>query len=183
MAKYAIRVIEKLARTVIVEAEDLDTANAEVQSAYEKGEINLDSDDFEEYELAPAGWSDNGKVPKGRDVSLFDKIQQNTCIGYLYRDASNYKVYNKAIVPGRFSEEQIDRILSSLEDGEYFLPRKVGFEEEKFDDTTEDDHLLFELTRNDFEPTSEKATVESSPEEIVKLFESAKGHWLEGVLL
>ena len=43
--------------------------------------------------------------------------------------------------------------------------------------------LLFELTRNDFEPTSEKATVESSPEEIVKLFESAKGHWLEGVLL
>lgn len=111
------------------------------------------------------------------------KDMQNTCIGYLYRDASNYKVYNKAIVPGRFSEEQIDRILSSLEDGEYFLPRKVGFEEEKFDDTTEDDHLLFELTRNDFEPTSEKATVESSPEEIVKLFESAKGHWLEGVLL
>lgn len=183
MAKYAIRVIEKLARTVIVEAEDLDTANAEVQSAYEKGEINLDSDDFEEYELAPAGWSDNGKVPKGRDVSLFDKIQQNTCIGYLYRDASNYKVYNKAIVPGRFSEEQIDRILSSLDDGEYFLPRKVGFEDEKFEDTTEDDHLLFELTADDFEPTSEKATIESSPEKIVELFESAKGHWLEGVLL
>ena len=107
MAKYAIRVIEKLARTVIIEAEDLDTANAEVQSAYEKGEINLDSDDFEEYELAPAGWSDNGKVPKGRDVSLFDKIQQNTCIGYLYRDASNYKVYNKAIVPGRFQRNRL----------------------------------------------------------------------------
>ena len=42
----------------------------------------------------------------------------NTKIVYLYRDASNYKVLNKAVIRGELSEEDQKTILSCLEDGE-----------------------------------------------------------------
>ena len=116
-----------------------------------------------------------------------NNLKENTRIDYLYRDGSNYKQPNSIVVPGRYSEEQIKTIISCLDFGlegqVYFVPRKVGFPEKRFDKITDDDVLVFELTEFDFEPTSEKPQIESTPEEIVELFKKNKGHWEEGVYL
>lgn len=46
----------------------------------------------------------------------------NTRILYLYRDADNYKVPNSCVVEGEVTEDQKNSILSSLDDGCYFIP-------------------------------------------------------------
>lgn len=52
---------------------------------------------------------------------------KNTRISYLYRDASNYKQHNEVVVPGTFTQEQIEAIIGCLDAGEYFIPVQVGF--------------------------------------------------------
>lgn len=47
MEKFEIRVVEMLSRTVEVEAADYDEALSKVKDQYKKGEIVLDSDDFD----------------------------------------------------------------------------------------------------------------------------------------
>lgn len=181
MKKYAIRVVETLARTVIVEAENFEDAISQVEDAASSGEFILESDDFDEREIVPAGWTENGLVPDDRDVSYYTHLYRTTCINYQYRDASNYKKQNQVIVPGRYTEEQIQSIIDCLQDGEYFIPSKVGFPEERFEDVTEDDHLWFELQEVDFEDSDQKPQMGISPEEMVRIFEKAKDHWEEGV--
>ena len=179
MAKYAMRIIETLSRTVIVDADDLDEATDKARSAYDSNEVILEADDFEKCEIIPASWTKNGIVPDGRDTKFFTHIlgKTNTRIHYLYRDASNYKVSNEITVPGTFTEEQIDAIIGCLMDGEYFIPSKIGFPEKKFEDETEDDHPWFELHKGDFEPTLEEPQIDNSPEEIVAIFQNAKNRW------
>ena len=46
MAKYAVRVVETLARTVIVEAENFEEAVQRTIDAHSEAEIVLDADDF-----------------------------------------------------------------------------------------------------------------------------------------
>ena len=41
MAKYAMRIIETLSRTVIVDADDLDEATDKARSAYDSNEVIL----------------------------------------------------------------------------------------------------------------------------------------------
>lgn len=48
---------------------------------------------------------------------------------------------------------------------------------------TDADHPWFELVASDFEPSNEKPDIDKSPEEIVALFKSMKGHWEEGAFL
>lgn len=177
--KYAMKIIETLSRTVIVDADDLDEATEKTRSAYDSNEVILEADDFEKYEIVPAGWTENGAVPEGRNLTIYTHIlgEKNTCIHYLYRDASNYKVSNEIVVPGTFTEEQIDVIIGCLMDGEYFIPSKIGFPEKKFEDETEDDHPWFELHKSDFEPTLEEPKIDNSPEEIVAIFQNAKDRW------
>ena len=67
MAKYAMRIIETLSRTVIVDADDLDEATDKARSAYDSNEVILEADDFEKCEIIPASWTKNGIVPDGRD--------------------------------------------------------------------------------------------------------------------
>ena len=167
MAKYAMRIIETLSRTVIVDADDLDEATDKARSAYDSNEVILEADDFEKCEIIPASWTKNGIVPDGRDTKFFTHIlgKTNTRIHYLYRDASNYKVSNE--------------IAGCLMDGEYFIPSKIGFPEKKFEDETEDDHPWFELHKGDFEPTLEEPQIDNSPEEIVAIFQNAKNRWEE----
>lgn len=69
---------------------------------------------------------------------------QNTKIGYLYRDASNYKKWNEVVIRGSMSPEQIDTIIGCLDDELHFIPRQVGLPEDRFDEITEDDHAWFE---------------------------------------
>ena len=179
MAKYAMRIIETLSRTVIVDADDLDEATDKARSAYDSNEVILEADDFEKCEIIPASWTKNGIVPDGRDTKFFTHIlgKTNTRIHYLYRDASNYKVSNEIVVPGTFTEEQIDAIIGCLVDREYFITSKIGFPEKKFEDETEDDHPWFELHKGDFEPTLEEPQVVNAPEEIVAIFQNAKNRW------
>ena len=58
-----------------------------------------------------------------------------------------------------------------------------GFLTEKEIRTMEFYHPWFELAASDFEPSNEKPDIDKSPEEIVALFKSMKGHWEEGALL
>ena len=156
MKNYAITIRETISRTVIVEAEDLTEA--------------VHCEDCFNREVDAADWSKDGIIPKESNVEYYEHLYKSTCIGYLYRDGSNYKVPNKVIVPGRYTDEQIKTIINCLDDGMYFIPDKVGFPEKKFDTETEDDHPWFELDELDFE---------ESPEEVVDLFLAAKDHWEE----
>ena len=95
----------------------------------------------------------------------------NTKINYLYRDASNYKVYNEAVINGILSVEDIETILECRFDGNWFIPRRVGLPEKRFEEWTEDDTDYFELDEDSFEIVEEEPTVDITPEKLVKLFE------------
>lgn len=101
----------------------------------------------------------------------------NTRISYLYRDASNFKQHNNVVVPGTFTQEQIETIISCLDEGEYFIPVQVGFPEKRFESITEDDHCWFELNRDGFEETDAEASIDMTPDEVVAKFLEAKGNW------
>lgn len=103
----------------------------------------------------------------------------NTRISYLYRDASNYKVFNEAIVKGVLTEEQQAFILSCLYDGEYFIPSQVGLPGERFGSETEDDHCWFELSEGFAKTTQQKPTVEITTQELIAAFLAAKDNWEE----
>ena len=98
----------------------------------------------------------------------------NTRIEFLYRDASNYKAYNSVVVSGTFTDEQINQIIDSLEDGMYFIPEQIGFPVERFGSITEDDHCWCELTAFDFETTDDEPTLKMSANEVLKAFLAAK---------
>lgn len=123
--------------------------------------------------------SENCAETQTTDTDLSKQSSKNTRVHYLYRDASNYKKPNSVVVTGLFSEEQIQMIISCLNEGQWFVPHKVGFPEEKFEEETEDDHPWFELYACDFEETSESPQLEKTPDEIVQLFLQAKDNWLD----
>ena len=49
--KYVVRVTETLARTLIVDANSMEEAEDKMDRAYDDGQIILDYDDFDEYEV------------------------------------------------------------------------------------------------------------------------------------
>ena len=101
-----------------------------------------------------------------------------TKITYMYRDASNYKVHNQAILEGSMTPEQWDAINASLEDGEYFIPEAVGMPEERFDDGwTEDDHHFFEM--GSYEPVLDDVPLDTflTIDQLVKNFQAMAGKW------
>lgn len=104
----------------------------------------------------------------------------NTRIVYLYRDASNYKVRNTAVIRGELSEADQQTILSCLEDGEYFIPSQVGLDEERFGSKTEDDHAWFELEPGFAEPTN-AVPCDLDCARLVANFMAAKGNWDKSV--
>lgn len=103
----------------------------------------------------------------------------NTKISFLYRDASNYKVYNDVVVSGTFTVEQIEQITDSLEDGMYFIPEQIDWPVERFGSVTDDDHPWCELCENDFETTEQNPTIPMTPEKVVECFVKAKNNWDE----
>lgn len=106
---------------------------------------------------------------------------KNTILPYLYRDADNYKQFNECVVPGIPTREQLDRIQASLDDGEYFVPEKVGLPVKRFEKWDEQsDHPFCEVNLSEpLEATDREPDVELSWEELAKAFEAAKGHWEE----
>lgn len=71
MARYGISVREILKRTVIVEAENIEEAIKKVEEAVEREEIILDVDDYDDREIVPSEYFEDGKVPEGEDVSFY----------------------------------------------------------------------------------------------------------------
>ena len=104
-------------------------------------------------------WFDNSKAEE----------PQNTLITYLYRDASNYKKHNEAVVKGLMTPEQEELIWKSLQGGEYFIPHLVGLPEVRFEEETEDDHPYFEL--QSLSPTNAPVTCDMDIEKLVNAFE------------
>lgn len=115
------------------------------------------------------------KAEKAKVEEPVKNEPQNTLITYLYRDACNYKVHNEAVVKGLMTQEQEQRILNSLLDGEYFIPHLVGLPEERFATVTEDDHPYFEY--QSLSPTNAPASCDMDVEELVKAFEKYAKNW------
>lgn len=104
----------------------------------------------------------------------------NTNIEYMYMDASNYKRWMAVVVKGEISPEQIQTVMSCLEDGEFFVPEQVGLPADRFEEygwDEDDDHPWFELGESDFSPTENPETVDITVDELVGKFISAKGKW------
>ena len=83
---------------------------------------------------------------------------------YLYRDASNYKVFGEALLEGRVSETVLASARSRLDAGIYFIPEQIGIpplrhELYKYSNgPTEDDHCFHEFV--DLRPASAKEVQE-----------------------
>lgn len=76
MSRYGISVREILKRTVIVEAENLEEAMQRVEDAVERDEIILDVDDYDDREIVPSEYWEEGKVPDGEDVSYYWNLDE-----------------------------------------------------------------------------------------------------------
>lgn len=78
----------------------------------------------------------------------------NTRINYLYRDASNYKLYGSVIIPREITRQQIQEIMKYCLpfDGEtrQFIPELVGFPKLEFDCPNEDDHFFVKSVQRIF---------------------------------
>ena len=104
----------------------------------------------------------------------------NTKISFMYRDADNYKFFYSSIVNGEISKEQIETIISCLDEGEYFIPELVGLPCDYvsgYDFDEQSDHAFCELNEDSFEPIVAKATVNMTACELVAAFQKASGHW------
>lgn len=106
----------------------------------------------------------------------------NTQISYTYRDGSNYKVWNDAVISGQLTADQCQTILDCCADGEYFIPSAVGLPSKTFVDLgyaydEQDDHPWFELDKDSFFDTTNPPTVSISAEALVANFVRAKNNW------
>ena len=106
----------------------------------------------------------------------------NTVIEYYYRDAANYKVWNEAVITGVLTQEQVERILSCLDDGVYFIPSLVGLPEEQYDGWEMDAYRpFFELEREWIHNEEQDATVDITPDHLVSDFERYSGRWRQAL--
>ncbi len=115
--------------------------------------------------------------PVGED--FVSDCSRNTRINYLYRDGSNYKFWQSAIVRGEITKEQIFEIMGCLEDFEYFNPPQVGLPCDYAEPyaPNEDDHPFCELFENSFSVTDDDPDWDLSACELVEKFKAAKGNW------
>lgn len=142
-----------------------------------KGEAVLWSEEFE------AGYEETGNYLEDIREFAYGKfeekgwLQANTRITYLYRDAGNYKRWNECVVQGRMTAAQVHEILGCCDDGEYFIPSQAGMPEEKFSETTEDDHCWFEIGEGSFAMTLQPPTEHITVDKLVMAFRKCKGNW------
>lgn len=124
-------------------------------------------------------WDNGSSLNVIYKVDQVKRLEMNTRITYLYRDACNYKKNNDVIIKGKMEAQQLFRILSCLLDDTYFIPRSVGLPEERISKKyrTDDDHCWFEWELHDYsdvELTEAPATVNITVEELVAKFEAVK---------
>lgn len=106
----------------------------------------------------------------------------------MYRDAANWKQHGTVILDGKLSTEQINEIISALNEGEFFIPSQVGltdlqdefYANDKGD--LENAHCWNTIESAEcFELTNEEPTIERTAEEIYNNFMIVKkyGKWNE----
>lgn len=104
----------------------------------------------------------------------------NTEICYTYCDASNYKVHNTVVVAGNLTPAEIEQILSTRHEGEFFIPSQVGLPENRFSGYgVQDDHIWFILPDDAFSPTNRKNTTHITAAELLSNFKKVNGNWNE----
>lgn len=105
----------------------------------------------------------------------------NTLIEYMYRDASNYKKTNVAVLKGRISLGQIGLIESSLNDGEFFIPGQVGLQDlqGEFEHgggwDEDDDHVWH--TISSIEYTDQPSNSDLSVDEMMRNWPASSEDW------
>lgn len=116
---------------------------------------------------------DRRTVPSKAELAAAGlELTPNTKIGYMYRDAANYKVWNECVIEGTLTEEQIQKILACRYEGEWFIPHMVGLKETQFGDWNEElDHPYFELYDHSFEEVYLSPTIHVKPAELTSAFE------------
>lgn len=125
---------------------------------------------------------DRRTVPSKAELAVAGiELTMNTKLGYLYRDADNYKVWNECVLEGTLTQEQKQKILDCRYEGEWFIPKLVGLPEERFgawDDQA--DHPYFELDENSFTETALPPTVKMKAVDLVSAFERcSQTEWTE----
>ena len=76
MAKYGIRIIEKLAKTFIVDADSYDEAVQKAHDSYIRGEIILECDDYEEMEIEESETFGRNAIPEDNEkLELFTLLE------------------------------------------------------------------------------------------------------------
>ena len=114
-----------------------------------------------------------------------------TVFGYLYRDASNYKVWGSLLLEGAASESDTARLYAVLHDYDFFIAEQVGIPAlyeylwQYSDGPNEDDHVwhAFDQFR---EPMADELSLEvwGTVSELVDCFaaitkwdEALSPHW------
>lgn len=115
----------------------------------------------------------------------------HTLLRYLYRDAANYKAHGTVILSGKTSPEHDRRLRTSLIDGEYFIPEKVGLPslrerlyQYSSGSPTEDDHVLHEFVELRAATTEEMGSwpTMGQLDELLERFErEARSGWWAGL--
>lgn len=72
--KYAVRIVEELSRTVIVEAEDWESAADKVSDKYHSCDIILEADDFSGVDFEKPEWSDDKPV-NDKDTKFYEEVK------------------------------------------------------------------------------------------------------------
>ncbi len=114
----------------------------------------------------------------------------HTLLSYRYRDAANFKANGQVVLSGEPTPELRRRLTSSLIDGEFFIPEKVGLpslREQLYQysdgNPTDDDHLLHEFVEIREALPAEIASVAATGDlsDLVALFEAnARRGWWSG---
>lgn len=87
----------------------------------------------------------------------------NTIFSYLYRDASNYKLYHEEIIQGELTFEQIQPY---LDQNLYFIPAMIGMKALEFEVWDQDeDHIWHEIEMLSL--TDKEPTIELTADEII----------------
>jgi hypothetical protein len=112
------------------------------------------------------------------------KLEGNTKLSYMYRDANNYKEYREIVLEGLLTPEEVQIFMECLDKGcgadGGFIPNQVGLEDlqERLHDSKDwgDDHPWHEFIS--LEPTNEPADTDFGPiKELLKRFKAKKGKW------
>lgn len=116
-------------------------------------------------------------------MSLMLGDHNNVVFDYQYRDSDNYKQTRRVVMAGKPSPEDLQTILSSLRDGMYFIPGKVGLDDlqtEWNDEVDHPFHYILSIVGTDEDPTPGAPLVRQLVEKFSEIGQGA--NWDDGYI-